>query len=294
MSRRFGDWVMSDVVKVKTLTFNTGNSRKWNQLNRMFKVLGRQRGVIFVLKQKSKDYAEIDGTPLQVAAHKATVAGMSVIVEDTSLEVEGLPFKPTHIKWHMHELGAYLGRKAVFRSCVAVRFGFQAMVYVGEVKGTIVKPVETWSWKKKSLECWFRPQGTVCPLSAMGLEAGDKRSARFAAYSKMVTGVGYVLVPTIKMEAWKGAWQPTERATGEQEAGTEIGARRPSFPEEEDGELGGGDGELGDGDGELGNEEASPSGTSSSGTAVGVGTAIGSGAGTVQQAVQDRSRDTDR
>lgn len=90
------------------------------------------------------DYPEIDATPLDVIRHKATHAGVRVVVEDTSFEVVGKDVG-VNIRWLVDGIIAnpedYAGR----RSCVLCLLGVlepdgQVYVYRGVTEGTLVYP----------------------------------------------------------------------------------------------------------------------------------------------------------
>jgi len=56
----------------------------------------------------------VDGTPLEVIANKATMAGENILVEDTCLDVEGSGFAGINIRWMLDNLDQCIGKKAVF------------------------------------------------------------------------------------------------------------------------------------------------------------------------------------
>merc|ERR1711908_166686 len=62
---------------------NTSNNDKYREFEALFAVHS------ISLDRTSYDLKEIQADPEAVAAHKATSCGLNVIVEDTSLEVEG-------------------------------------------------------------------------------------------------------------------------------------------------------------------------------------------------------------
>ena len=66
------------------LRLNTSNENKYVEFKRMFASLGSLK-----LDRTAIDLPEIDATPVEVVAHKATSCGAGILIEDTSLDVEG-------------------------------------------------------------------------------------------------------------------------------------------------------------------------------------------------------------
>jgi hypothetical protein len=66
------------------LRLNTSNENKYVEFKRMFASLGSLE-----LDRTAIDLPEIDATPVEVVAHKATSCGAGILIEDTSLDVEG-------------------------------------------------------------------------------------------------------------------------------------------------------------------------------------------------------------
>ena len=65
------------------------------------------------------DLKEIQADPAAVVAHKATACGLNIIVEDTSLDVEGAAVG-VNVKQMLADLGDYVGKPATWRVLLAV------------------------------------------------------------------------------------------------------------------------------------------------------------------------------
>jgi XTP/dITP diphosphohydrolase len=84
------------------------------------------------------DLKEIDADPVSVVAHKASQLAENVMVEDTSLEIEGASIG-IHVRWLLDHLPDYIGRRAEWLVLLAVRKGDLIHIYKGSVLGTIVE-----------------------------------------------------------------------------------------------------------------------------------------------------------
>lgn len=66
-----------------------------------------------------KDIKEIVADPLSVAIHKASQLGDYVIVEDTSLDIEGEQVG-INVKWMMNSLPNFVGKRALWNVYLAI------------------------------------------------------------------------------------------------------------------------------------------------------------------------------
>jgi hypothetical protein len=99
-----------------TLTIRTSNQNKLAEFLRSGFDVNIEPGV---------DLREVAGTPTEVVVHKALDSGPGIIVEDTSLDIEGYA-AGVNIRWaldqvtaDMRQSGCALGPKAVWRVMVA-------------------------------------------------------------------------------------------------------------------------------------------------------------------------------
>lgn len=114
-----------------TWKLNTSNPGKFEEFKRLFAKYG------CTLETTHFDLKEIDADPLQVIAHKASQLGDNILVEDTSLDIEGVSVG-IHIRWLLEHLSEYAGRKAEWTVLLAFRRAHQIHIYKGTVSGTIV------------------------------------------------------------------------------------------------------------------------------------------------------------
>eukprot|EP00931_Biecheleriopsis_adriatica_P088629 TRINITY_DN62909_c0_g1_i1.p1 TRINITY_DN62909_c0_g1~~TRINITY_DN62909_c0_g1_i1.p1 ORF type:complete len:220 (-),score=36.70 TRINITY_DN62909_c0_g1_i1:422-1021(-) len=115
--------------------FNTSNKRKQHEYTQIFEQLGAK------LEFTSFDLPEIKASPVEIIVHKASQLDEDIVVEDTSLDVEGVDIG-TDIRWFNERLQPYENREAVWRSLLAIRYGDKVEVFSGEVHGTLVAPRE--------------------------------------------------------------------------------------------------------------------------------------------------------
>jgi XTP/dITP diphosphohydrolase len=136
---------------------NTANPGKRAEYERLFRknadMLDRDKPLIFT----SLEIDEIDADPISVVVHKASMVGSGVLVDDTSLDVEGAKVG-IHVKWLKDTLVDYLGKKATMRVLLAYREGDQVYVYAGETLGHIATPVAK-SNKAFGFDPVFMPDG---------------------------------------------------------------------------------------------------------------------------------------
>ena len=113
------------------------------------------------LKVSTIDLEEPDADPYTVIRYKATQAGPDVLVEDTSLDVEGADIG-INIKWLLASLDELTGRKATFRVLIGVLQEGKIKIYQGEVSG---KLVECDNPSGFGFDPYFLPDGATQTLS---------------------------------------------------------------------------------------------------------------------------------
>lgn len=181
--------------------FRTSNATKLAE----FKRFG-----LDLLPQAGPDLAEVDGTPEEVVIYKALAAGESVLVEDTSLDVDGCE-AGVNIKWLLDEVldqmrldPAGMLRKATWRVMVAYFEGGFMHLAGSEVRGTLTPNPRG---KGFSFDAYFIPDGqnlTLGELEILGLK--DMYSARKAA-AAIIAGSSHKIIPLHDIPEWKGAYQ---------------------------------------------------------------------------------------
>lgn len=181
------------------LVVKTSNPKKLAEINRFG--LG-------VRAEPGADLAEVDGTPEQVAMYKALSAGPFVLVEDTSLDVEGFS-AGVNIRWLLSRLAVQVKEsgqspRAVWRVMLAVHDGEQMFVSKAEVHGRMIAEPRGEGF---SFDQFFVPDGydkTLGELDMIGQK--DDVSARKGAVQNLLAGKCTV-IPLPDIPAWNGAYQ---------------------------------------------------------------------------------------
>jgi inosine/xanthosine triphosphate pyrophosphatase family protein len=153
-----------------------------------------------------EDIQEVQGTDLEVITYKAISVGENILIEDTSLDIEGFSVG-VNIKWltkEIHENPIYNGKKAYWRVFLAVIQKGKLYITKSEVIGTIDQ-------SKKSItgafgfDDVFIPTGSTLTL----MELGNNKinySARKLALDNLLSGI--VLIKDIKeIPNWTGSYQ---------------------------------------------------------------------------------------
>lgn len=175
-----------------TWKLNTSNPGKFEEFKRLFAQHGKS------LETTHIDLNEIDADPIQVIAHKASQLGENVIVEDTSLEVEGAAVG-INIRWLLDHLHEYAGRKAEWTVLLAYRQNQQIFIYKGSVSGTIVPSKGATGF---GFDPVFLPNGAKETLAE---SKPDIYNARAKAVEALFKGDVWAKQPLI--EHWEGPWQ---------------------------------------------------------------------------------------
>ena len=150
----------------------------------------------------SIDLDEIDGTPHEVVQNKATAAGNGIIIEDTSLDVEGADVG-VNIRWIVENMEQFSGKKATWRVLLGVLDGSidKVNIYEGIVEGIIVPSRGDSGF---GFDPVFLPNGSDKTLAQ---EKGDEVSARYRAIQALVQNTPVAVADPIASADWKGKWQ---------------------------------------------------------------------------------------
>ena len=106
---------------------NTSNLGKFEEFKQLFAKYGYQ------LKATHEDVREADSDPLTVIVQKASQMDEHVLVEDTSLEVEGAAVG-INVRWLLDHLPQFAGRKACWTVMLAYREGGKFMLSRGSFR----------------------------------------------------------------------------------------------------------------------------------------------------------------
>lgn len=176
-------------------TINTSNTTKLDEYKEL---LGKEGISLHAIKI---DQDEIDADPLSVVAHKASQIGERILVDDTSLDIEGEDVG-VNLRWLIDDIPKYVGKKALWRVLLAYRSGDQVFIYRGEVPGTIVPPAVKGDPR---LEAIFLPDGASVTL---GVDKPDLLNPRALAVDSFIRNELEAILPTI--DSWDGPWQAHE------------------------------------------------------------------------------------
>lgn len=171
---------------------NTSNLGKFEEFKRLFDQHGSS------LEATHIDLDEIDADPIKVIAHKASQLGENVIVEDTSLDIEGASVG-VNIRWLLDHLKDLVGKRAEWTVLLGFRQGNEVFIYKGSVLGTIVEPKGSAGF---GFDPVFQPDGADKTLAEA---KPDAVNARAKAVEALIKGDVFMKHPII--EDWEGPWQ---------------------------------------------------------------------------------------
>ena len=173
---------------MRPLYLNTSNPDKLAEFRR----LG-----LSDIQAMGRDLPEPDADPLTVIRSKASQMGENVLVEDTSLDVDGEDVG-VNVKWLLNNLEQFVGKRATFTVMMGVLREGVVEVYRGSVQGTLVEP----RGKGFGFDPAFLPDGA---RHTLGESKPDRYNARALAVKNFLKGRAYRTLPPLKN--WEGPWQ---------------------------------------------------------------------------------------
>jgi len=182
----------------KGLSLNTGNLDKLKEFQKYFGEAGR------ALSMTTKDLREIVAEPEVVVMHKASQMPDHVIVEDTSLEVEGAEVG-VNVKWLLDNLKNLVGRRATWTVFLGLKDHGRVYTFKGVVGGEIVEPRGKEGF---GFDRVFLPDGAKKTLAE---EKPERYNARAKAIRALLNGDIHGQGPEIT--EWSGPWQEEEGPT---------------------------------------------------------------------------------
>lgn len=171
---------------------NTSNLGKFEEFTRLFAKEG------IGLEATHIDLKEIDADPIQVIAHKASQLGENVIVEDTSLEVEGASLG-INIRYLLDHLPDYVGHKAEWTVLLAFQREGEVYIYKGIILGTIVPPKGSGGF---GFDPVFLPNGSTQTLAEAKPDSVNARAKAVESLLKEDLWTKHRLINN-----WDGPWQ---------------------------------------------------------------------------------------
>jgi XTP/dITP diphosphohydrolase len=173
-------------------SLNTGNAGKLKEFQQYFGESGWQ------LEMTKVDLDEINAEPELVAMHKASQMADRVLVEDTSIDVEGADVG-INIKYLINNLSEYVGSQASWTVFLSFKDHGHVYTFKGEVKGTIVEPRGNDGF---GFDPYFLPDGAEETLAE---NKPTQYNARAAAIHSLLNGKIHGHGPAITH--WDGPWQ---------------------------------------------------------------------------------------
>lgn len=171
---------------------NTSNPNKYEEFKRLFANYRQE------LEATHIDLPEIAADHVRVIAHKASQLEEGVLVEDTSLEVEGAAVG-IQVKWLLDHLPNYIGSKARWIVLLAYRKNHLVFIHQGVVSGMIVEAKGAGGF---GFDPVFLPDGASLTLAQ---SKPDSYNARAKAVKALLEKEVWSICPTI--EYWEGPWQ---------------------------------------------------------------------------------------
>lgn len=179
-------------MKPSIWKLNTSNKNKLEEFKRLFALHG------YRLEATCIDLKEVNADPLIVIAHKASQVEENVLVEDTSLEIEGVSIG-IHVRWLLDHLAEYVDHQAYWKVLLAYRVGNTIFVYKGEISGMIVKPRGESNF---GFDPIFLPNGATFTLAE---SKPNQFNARAQAVEALIQNKIWITCPVI--QKWEGPWQ---------------------------------------------------------------------------------------
>jgi XTP/dITP diphosphohydrolase len=176
----------------KTWLLNTSNKGKLREFKQLFAEYD------IAITSTEIDLKEISSDPLTVVVHKASQMGEEILVEDTSLDIEGAEVG-IHVRSLLDHLSTYVGRKATQRVLLAYLKEGLVYVYEGKVDGTIVFPKGENGF---GFDPVFLPDGSELTLAQAKPFAVNARAKVVEAFVK-----NHPTVITPSITQWDGPWQ---------------------------------------------------------------------------------------
>lgn len=180
---------------MKIWKLNTSNKGKLKEFESLF----AQHG--FQIEATKMDLKEIEADHLSVVAHKASQLEEGVLVEDTSLDIEGASVG-INVRWVLEHLSDFIGHKAVWTVLLAYRDQDQILIFKGMVHGTIVEPRNV--LEGFGFDPVFLPDGYSKTLSE---SKPFEVNARAMAVDALIKNDVFIVRPALY--DWEGPWQNT-------------------------------------------------------------------------------------
>lgn len=171
---------------------NSSNKGKLREFQQYFAAYGVELHVTEI------DLKEISADPVTVVVHKASQIGEEILVEDTSLDIEGEEVG-INVRWLIDHVSSFVNRQATHRVLLAyLKAGF-VYVYEAKVEGKIVLPKGSNGF---GFDPVFLPNGAEETLAQAKPFAVNARAKVVEAF---MNSSPLAVLPAIT--EWNGPWQ---------------------------------------------------------------------------------------
>lgn len=153
--------------------------------------------------QKGPDRDEVLGTPEEVILYKTLDAGPGIIVEDTSLDIEGYPEAGINIRWMLESGMVPHNVKASWHIWIGRHNGDTIDLSHAVLHGHLTYCNEAGF----GFDPYFIPDGHTCTLHQMSAEAKDAISPRRTAVLQLLHSKVTASYNVQGIQPWHGAYQ---------------------------------------------------------------------------------------
>ena len=178
-------------MDIKKLILKSSNKNKINEFKR---ILGDSLTI-----ESGIDLPEVDSNPLNVIIYKAIEAGENVIVEDTTLIIDGKEI--VDIKWKINELSK-INKKVpvVWRVLLGVFQEEKIYIFEGIVNGIIITDPTVEGY---GFDTYFLPDGSDITLAQLDKDGEkDNFSARKIALINLLKNRPIKVIDKKLIEQW--------------------------------------------------------------------------------------------
>jgi inosine/xanthosine triphosphate pyrophosphatase family protein len=189
------------MLNLKNVFISTSNLKKLTEFRRFGLPLEARIG---------PDLPEVQGTPEDVITYKVLAAGENVMVEDTSLDIEGRN-AGINIRWmpESDEGAAVPLAAALWRVLIGVQQRGVLYIAKAEVPGVMISEPRGSGFR---FDPFFVPNGYAMTLGELeNLGRKDEISARKAAVENLMNGQ-YTTIMMSNIPVWQGSYQGEDAA----------------------------------------------------------------------------------
>lgn len=198
---------MNKIITFKKFLFE---SKNWNNFVLLTSNQNKLREFnsfgLPIKAQKGRDINEVSGTDIEVIIYKSKDSGEFTIVEDTSLNVEGLDVG-VNIRWMLDKINNLDGKKANWKVLLGVNDNTYISIYQGILYGTL-KNINEIPKDAFGFDPVFVPVGTSKTLYELNKEGKKEEfSARKMAVDNLLMDKYIEKIKISDIKPWTGEYQ---------------------------------------------------------------------------------------